>query len=100
MCDLHKQARIRHFVVWEANISMDLRTDDFWQERACSLADCGLCTAQECPPEAQSKGFRLFPHFQSLLAPPKPSTLKIPLPTPLELPLYEDLPVVDDLGED
>ncbi|KAJ6656875.1 hypothetical protein lerEdw1_003206 [Lerista edwardsae] len=100
MCDLHKQARIRHFVVWEANISLDMKTNDFWQERACSLEDCGMCQPQECPSEVPLKRFSLFPQFQNLLAPPKPFTLKIPLLTQVDLPLYENLPVVDDLGED
>lgn len=97
MCDLHKQGRIRHFVVWGKNISLDMKSDDFWQERACSLEDCSTCTPDECPDQTQKSGF--FPQILNPWLSSKPVTLKIPLPTHLLFPSYDNLPLVDDAGE-
>ncbi|XP_061457917.1 tumor necrosis factor receptor superfamily member 8 [Rhineura floridana] len=96
MCDLHKQARIRHFVVWAANITLNLKASEFWQEKACALDDCFMCTSEECPSSVKRSGF--LPVFQGLSS-PKPHEVEIPLPVHLDFPSYDSLPVVDDTGE-
>ncbi|CAI5783023.1 Hypothetical predicted protein [Podarcis lilfordi] len=96
MCDLHKQARIRHFVVWAMNITLDLKASEFWQEKPCNLDDCVTCSAVECPGSGERSGF--VPQFRGLSS-PKPHEVEIPLPVHLEFPSYDSLPVVDDTGE-
>ncbi|KAM3824114.1 uncharacterized protein M6D78_016636 [Vipera latastei] len=93
MCQLHKQARIRHFAVWGANVSLDLRTSEFWQEKPCSLQECSVCRSEDCPGSVVGSGF--LSRFQSLSS-PRPHEVKIPLPPHLDFPSYDSLPVIDD----
>lgn len=97
MCDLHKQARIRHFVVWAANITLNLKASEFWQEKSCSLQDCVMCKPEECPGSVERPGF--LPQFKSLSSAKPQNAEEISLPTSFEFQSYDSLPVVDDTGE-
>ncbi|TFK13873.1 protein tyrosine phosphatase type IVA 2 [Platysternon megacephalum] len=96
MCELHKQARIRHFVVSAENVTVNLKTGEFWEEKACSLLDCIMCKPEECPGSPRLSGF--LPQFEHLSV-SKPSNANPPPMSVTDFESYESLPVVDDTGE-
>ncbi|XP_067422759.1 tumor necrosis factor receptor superfamily member 8 [Emydura macquarii macquarii] len=96
MCELHKQARIRHFVVSAENITVNLKAGEFWEEKACSLRDCIMCKPEECPGSPRISGF--LPQFEHLSI-SKPSNANPPPMSITDFESYESLPVVDDTGE-
>ncbi|XP_029769427.1 tumor necrosis factor receptor superfamily member 8-like [Terrapene carolina triunguis] len=93
MCELHKQARIRHFVVSAENVTVNLKTGEFWEEKACSLLDCIMCKPEECPGSPRLSGF--LPQFEHLSV-SKPSNANPPPMSITDFESYESLPVVDD----
>ncbi|XP_067826139.1 uncharacterized protein [Heptranchias perlo] len=96
MCDIGKQGRIRYFVVSSDAAKSNVSLDEFWQDKPCSLADCGNCQTTECPiPQVEA---RAASRFGRRFSRPAAGTLRIPDFKPSEANSYDSLPVVDDVG--
>ncbi|XP_039768134.1 uncharacterized protein LOC103165267 [Ornithorhynchus anatinus] len=97
MCQLHKQARIRHFVITVQNMSLNLQAEEFRQEKPCSRRDCVMCSLEECPSSLSRSA--VLPSLDLTLT-QAPTSFLQSQDNDVASDSYDNLPEVDDRGED